>query len=125
MKVSNNKLERIAIGLVLCFALLMFFLPFVSVRGPGGDQLGDGYHVRATLTVLRSGLGTVASVKSSQDRGASIRSVAETPTIAKPVEIPFSLKVAPLTAWLIFRRPGLRGFGAAGFCFLSKSVRGT
>ena len=102
MMVSNNKLERIAIGLVLSFALLMFFFSFVRVRGPDGDQLGDGYHVRAALTVLRSSLGSVASVNSSQDRGASTRSVTETPTITKPVEIPFSLKVAPLTAWLIF-----------------------
>lgn len=121
MTASNNKLERIAIGLVLCFALLMFFFPFVSVRGPGGDQLGDGYHVRATLTVLRSGLGTVATVKSSQDRGASTRSVTETPTIAKPVPIPFSLKIAPFTAWLIFAALACAALALLDFIFFQKA----
>jgi len=121
MTASNNKLERIAIGLVLCFALLMVFFPLVSVRGPGGDQSGDGYHVRATLSVLRSDLGTVATVNSSQDRGASTRSVTETPPIAKPIEIPLSLRIASFTPLLIFAALAFAALALLDFIFFQKA----
>ena len=102
MTVSNNKSERMTIGLILCIALLTFFSPLVSLRLPIGDQRGDAPNIRAGLTLLRSSLGIFATLGAPEDRGPSTRPVTETLAIPKPLEMPLSLRYASLPPWLIF-----------------------
>jgi len=101
MRASNNKLERLGIGLVLCLAVLTFLAPLVKLRGPGGDLLGDGYHLRAGMTQLQAMLTTVSTSQLSDDGNVADASSAIVRATA-PLDVPFSLKTSPLTPWLIY-----------------------
>lgn len=97
----NYKLERIAILLILCVALLSFLSPIISLRVPAGDQLGHIYDVSAGLNLLRSNLGVFTTLGSFEERTASASSATETVTIPKPLELPFSLRIVLLPIWLV------------------------
>jgi hypothetical protein len=102
MAYSNYKIERIALGLILCIALLMVFEPLVRLHDPNGDRVSDVFDVRPELTQLQSNLRIIAAMKSSPDSAVSVRSVAETPATAGPLEMPFSLRMASLVPWFVF-----------------------
>jgi hypothetical protein len=99
MTFSNYKVERIGFGLILCIALLMVFEPLLRLHGPNGDRVTDAFDLRAGLGQLES---EVATIKSSPDSGASASPVAETPRTARPLAMPFSLRMASLVPWFIF-----------------------
>ena len=102
MKASHNKLERLGIGLALSLAVLTFVSPLVRLRGPGGDLLGDGYHLRTGMTQLRSMLAVVSTSQLSDDQSIAEASRAAIPATGQPLEIPFSVQISWLTPWLIY-----------------------
>jgi hypothetical protein len=108
---SDYKVERIAFGLILGIALLMFFQPLVSLHGPNGSQASDVFNLRSGLSQLQSNLRVMAANKYSADSGASPVSSAAAPAAAKPMALPFSLREASLVPWFVFV--------ALGFCLLA------
>lgn len=106
MTFSDYKVERIAFGLILFIALLMFFQPLVSLHGPNGSQASDVLNLRSGLSQLQSNLRVIATNKYSADSGASPIS-----TAAKPIALPFSLREASLVPWFVLV--------ALGFCLLA------
>ncbi len=110
MTSSDSKVERVAFGLILCIALLMFFQPLVRLHGPNGSQVSDAFNVRSELSQLQSNLRVMATNR-SPDSGASLVSAAGAPAAAKPLAMPFSLRMASLVHWFVF--------AALGFCLLA------
>lgn len=106
MRFSDYKVERIAFGLILCIALLMFFQPLVRLHGPNGSQDSDAFNVRSELSQLQFNLRVMATNKYSADSGASPIS-----TVPKPMALPFSLRKASFVPWFVF--------AALGFCLLA------
>jgi hypothetical protein len=99
MTFSNYQLERIGFGLILCIALLMAFEPLVRLHGPNGDEVSNAFDVRAGLTQLQSNLRVIGTVKSPPHGGAS---ATETSATARPLAMPFSLRMASLVPWFVF-----------------------
>jgi len=120
VRTSQNHVERIALGMVLTLSLLMYFFPLVIVHGPDGDRLGDGPHVRDTLTELRFGLAMVASAASAQDHGSSGSYPKESLTLALPSDFPWSLKNAMVASYLILIALGCGVIALVDFVFLKK-----
>jgi hypothetical protein len=108
---SDRKVERVGLGLILCIALVMFFQPLVKLHGPNGGQLSDAFNVRSDLSQLQSNLHVMATIKYPPHSGASLVSAPGAPAAAKPMAIPFSLRMASLVYWFVFI--------ALGFCLLA------
>ena len=106
----DYKVERVAFGLVLVIALLMFFQPLVNLHGPNGSQAGDVLNVRSGLSQLQSNLRVIATNKYSPNSGGSPVSSASAPTAAKIAALPFSLRKSSVVSWCLFI--------ALGFCLL-------
>ncbi len=120
---SNNKLERIGIGLALCVALLLFFAPLVSVREPiAGDHSSNGYNVGDRLTVLRSNLDKVIS-SANEDGAASVIPAAERPALPKPSDAPFSLQIAWLIPWMILASVACAALALLALFFSQNATR--
>ena len=106
MTSSDCKVERIGFGLILCIALLMFFQPLVTLRGPNGTKGSNVFSIHYELSQLQSNLRVMANVKYSSNRSASYVSAA-----AKPMAMPFSLRMASVVPWF--------AFVALAFCLLA------
>jgi len=102
MTFSNNKVERIGFGLILCIALLMAFEPLVRLHDPNGPKVSDAFELRAGLTQLQSELRMIATIEPSPASGASVSPVTATPAILGPLPMPFSLRMASLVPWCVF-----------------------
>jgi hypothetical protein len=103
----DYKVERVVFGLILCIALLMFSQPLVRLHGPNGSQVIDALNVRSQMSQLQSNLRVMAA----PDADASHVNAAGAPTAAKPMTIPFSLRMASLVPWFVSV--------ALGFCLLA------
>jgi hypothetical protein len=103
---SDYKVERVGFGLVLCIALLMFFQPLVTLHGPSGSKGSNVFSIHYELSQLQSNLRVMATVKYSSNSSASYVSAA-----AKPMAMPFSLRMASVVQWFVFV--------ALAFCLLA------
>jgi len=112
---SDGKLERVGFGLILCIALLMFFQPLVRLHGPNGSKVSDVFNVRYELSQLQSNLRVMAATKPSPDGGVS-------PAAAKPVAMPFSLRMASLVPWFVFAALGLCLLALLDLFFFRRAV---
>jgi hypothetical protein len=119
---SDYKVERVAFGLILCIALLMFSQPLVRLHGPNGSQVSDAFDVRSGLSQLQSNLRVMATIKSSPDSGASPVSAAGAPAAAKPVTMPFSLRTASYVHWFVYAALGFNVLALLGLLFFQKGV---
>jgi len=99
--------ERVVFGLILCIALLMFSQPLVRLHGPNGSQVIDALNVRSEMSQLQSNLSVIAA----PDASASHVNAAGASTSAKPISIPFSLRMASLVPWFVY--------AALGFCLVT------
>jgi hypothetical protein len=103
---SDYKVERVGFGLILCMALLMFFQPLVTLHGPNGNKGSNVFSIHYELSQLQSNLRVMATSKYSSHSGASFVSAA-----AKPMAMPFSLRMASVVQWFLF--------AALAFCLLA------
>ena len=111
MTFSDYKLERVGFSLLLCIALLMFFLPLLRLHVHNGSQTINALNVRYEISQLQSDLRILATISNSSATGASLVSSAGVPMAVKPLPIPFSLRMASLVPWFVF--------AALGFCLLA------
>ena len=111
MTFSDYKLERVGFSLLLCIALLMFFLPLLRLQVHNGSQTINALNVRYEISQLQSDLRILATISNSSAADASLVASAGMPMAAKPLPIPFSLRMASLVPWFVF--------AALGFCLLA------
>ena len=119
---SDYKVERVAFGLILCIALLMFFQPLVRLHGPSASQVGNVFSIRSELSQLQSNLRVMATSKYSTDSGGSLVSAAGTATAANPRGIPFSLRRAWLVPWFVFVALSFCLLALLDYLFFQKAV---
>jgi hypothetical protein len=124
MATSNNRLERVGIGFVLCFALLMFFSPLVSTRGAlVGEVSAHGYNVRAKLSKLQSDLeSSSTSASYGADAGAPNGTGTVRPARLERLDLPFSLRNPWLPSSLIFAAMACAGLALLGLLLFEKTT---
>jgi hypothetical protein len=124
MKLPDKTLERIGIGLLLTLGLMTSITPLVRLRGPGGDLTGDGYHVRASIEQLQSMLGVISTVtlSESEDTQTSGNSLPAAPQANSTFEVPYSLKIAGLTPWLLYLALGCAALALIDLATFRKSA---
>ena len=102
MTLSTYKVERIALGLILCIALLMAFEPLVRLHDPNGARVSDAFDLPAGINQMQSELRIVAPLKPSPDSGASVTPVATASATPGLLPMPFSLRSASIVPWCVF-----------------------
>ena len=122
MTLSTYKVERIALGLILCIALLMAFEPLVRLHDPNGARVSDAFDLPAGINQMQSELRIVAPLKPSPDSGASVTPVATASATPGLLPMPFSLRAAAFVPWCVFAALGFSLLALVDLLFVRKAV---
>jgi hypothetical protein len=112
MTAAKNQLERRAIGLILCIALVTFCLPMVNLYGPfPTTQSISGYDLEGGLARLQGTLGNGPATGVPREDTVSASAGQGAQTVHVAPQAPLSLRLAWLASLFIF--------GALGFAILA------
>jgi len=122
MTFSNYAVERLGLGLMLCFSLVMAFTTLVRMHDPNGTRLSDALDLPDAIKQLQSELRIAAPIKSvvySTPAGGSAQA-----TVAKPgpMPVPFSIQTASIVPWFVFAAMAFAFLAVLDLIFIRKGV---